>query len=306
MTTTLVCGHLNPDTDSITAAFTVAELLYQRGIKAKPVALGTPTPETQFILDKFGVSAPEVIESFDDQEVFLVDTSDLTQLPDTSKATICGVIDHHKVGALTTSNPIEYWAQPWGCTATIVKHVYDFYNIKMTKISAGLSLGAILSDTLLFKSPTTTAVDEQVAEDLARLSGIDDVYEFGMEIFRIKSSIEGISANDLLMRDYKEFEMNGKKIGCGQIEVMELAMIDNVRAELQETVNQAQKERKCDTLLLVVTDLMKEGSELILASNTPDEINTAFAQNLQADPWVSGLMSRKKQIVPNLEKVFAK
>ncbi len=301
----LVIGHMNPDTDSIISAIAVADLYSKRGTEAKAVAQGAPTPETEFVMGKFGLTAPEVVEDVAGQKLVLVDFSDLAQAPKgIGEAEILGIVDHHKLGDVTTSNPLEIWTWPVGCTGTVIKSMYDFYGVELPKSIAGGLLCAILSDTVMFKSPTCTDADKKAVEALAALAGVADVMALGMEMFKVKSAVDGASMKDLVFRDYKDFDMNGNKVGIGQLEVVDLSILDKVKAGLQEEITKVKSEGR-HSVFLLLTDIMKEGSEMLIVSDDPSVVEKAFGVKAEGTSvWLDGVMSRKKQVVPNFEKAF--
>lgn len=303
--TALVIGHMNPDTDSIVSALAAAELYTKRGIAAKAVAQGAPTPETEFVLKKFGMSAPEVVSTVAGQKLYLVDYSDLAQAPEGIKeAELLGIVDHHKLGDVTSSNPVEIWAWPVGCTCTVLKSMYDFYGVEISKGIAGCMMCAILSDTVMFKSPTCTEADKKAVEALAKIAGVADVMAVGMDMFKVKSAVEGASMKDLVFRDYKDFDMNGKKVGIGQLEVIDLSMLDAVKAGLLEEITRVKGEGR-HSVFLLLTDIMKEGSEMLIVSDDASVVEKAFGVKAAGTSvWLDGVMSRKKQVVPNFEKAF--
>ncbi|MEG6506841.1 manganese-dependent inorganic pyrophosphatase [Nitratidesulfovibrio sp. 1201_IL3209] len=301
----LVLGHMNPDTDSIIAAIGVADLMTKRGIEAKPVAQGACTPETEFVLGKFGLKAPEVVTSVAGQKVILVDTTERAQLPaDLSDAELLGVVDHHKLGDVTTPNPLEMWVWPVGCSCTVIKAMYDFYGIEVPKAIAGGLLCAILSDTVMFKSVTCTPEDKKAVEALAKIAGVSDVMALGMEMFKVKSAVEGASMKDLVFRDYKDFDMGGNKVGIGQLEVVDLSILEPVKAGLYEEITRVKGEGR-HSVFLLLTDIMKEGSEMLIVSDDAAVVEKAFGVKAEGKSvWLDGVMSRKKQVVPNFEKAF--
>lgn len=303
--TALVIGHMNPDTDSIVSALAAAELYTKRGIAAKAVAQGAPTPETEFVLKKFGLTAPEVVSTVAGQKLYLVDYSDLAQAPEGIKeAEVLGIVDHHKLGDVTTSNPLEIWTWPVGCTCTVLKNMYDFYGVEINKSIAGGLLCAILSDTVMFKSPTCTDADKKAVEALAKIAGVSDVMALGMEMFKVKSAVDGASMKDLVFRDYKDFDMNGKKVGIGQLEVVDLSILDKVKAGLFEEITRVKGEGR-HSVFLLLTDIMKEGSEMLIVSDDASVVKKAFGVDPNGTSvWLPGVMSRKKQVVPNFEKAF--
>lgn len=300
----LVVGHKNPDTDSIISAIAVADVMSKRGVEAKAVAQGAVTPETAFILDKFGLKAPEVVTSVAGQKVILVDHSDLPQAPaDLKDAEVIAIVDHHKLGDVTTSSPLLMWVWPAGCTCTVIKGMYDFYGIEVPKNIAGGMLCAILSDTVIFKSPTTTDDDKKAVEALAKIAGVADYKALGMDMFKVKSAVDGVSARDLVFRDYKDFEMNGKKVGIGQLEVIDLAMLDKVKGDLAAEIKAVKAEGR-HSVFLLLTDIMKEGSEMLICSDDAGVVEKAFGVKGDTSVWLPKVMSRKKDVVPKFEAAF--
>lgn len=303
----IVFGHKNPDTDSVCAAIAVADLKSKLGVQTTAAAQGELNPESKFVLDKFGLSAPEVITSGEGKQVILVDHSDLSQsLDDLSKAEILGIVDHHKLGDVTTPNPLECWIWPVGCTCTVIKSMYDFYGVEIPKNIAGIMLCAILSDTVIFKSATCTDADKKACEELAKISGQSDMMALGMEMFKVKSAVEGTPPRDLIFRDYKDFNMSGKKVGIGQLEVVDLSILEPVKDDLYEEMKKVKDEGGRHSVFVLLTDIMKEGSEMLVLSDDPSVVEKAFGKAVDGKSvWLDGVMSRKKQVVPNFEKAFA-
>lgn len=301
----LVMGHKNPDTDSIISAIAGADLYTRRGLFASPAAQGKPAPETEFVLNYFGLSAPPIVNDVKHRDVYLVDFSDLGQAPENlGEAAIRGIIDHHKLGDITTDAPLEAWIWPVGCTATVIQNMFDFYNVELSRPIAGGLLGAILSDTVLFKSPTTTELDKKAIEILAPIAQVKDPFRLGMEMFRVKSAVQGADPRDLIFRDYKDFDMNGKKVGIGQLEVIDLDMLQDVKEDLKAELEKVKKEGR-HSVCLLLTDIMKGGSELLVISDEPELIEKALDIKRNGDTvWLPGVMSRKKQVVPNFQKAF--
>ncbi len=303
----LVFGHKNPDTDTVVAAIAIADLKSKTGVETKAIALGELNPETKFVLDKNGVDAPETVTSVAGQKVFIVDTSDTAQCPDDlGEAEVLGVFDHHKLGDLTTPNPIEMWVWPVGCSCTVIKSMYDFYGVEIPKNIAGAMLCAILSDTVIFKSATCTDTDKEAAGALAKMVGVSDLQSLGMEMFKVKSAVEGTPIRELVFRDYKDFKMAGKGVGIGQLEVVDLSILDKVKDELHADIKKLKEEKGHQAVYLMLTDIMKEGTELLIAADDESFVEKAFgATPKDGRVWLDGVMSRKKQVVPNFEKVYA-
>jgi manganese-dependent inorganic pyrophosphatase len=303
-----VIGHANPDTDSVTSAIALAAFCNAQGQEAKAcmqIAAADLNPESTTVLKRFGLAAPEFVSDVAGKTVALVDFSDIAQGPaGLDSAELVAVVDHHKIGDVTTNNPILFRAEPVGCTGTVLNKMYKEAGIAIPKEIAGGMLAAILSDTVNFKSPTCTEDDKVAVADLKVIAGVDDTEELFMEMLKAKSAVDGVPAKDLLFRDYKDFDMNGNKVGVGQLE---LATLDQVAA-VREALVGAMKEVKADgrhTVLLMLTDVVKEGTDLVVLSDDEALIEKAFGGKLDGGcMWIDGMMSRKKQTVPNLQTAF--
>ena len=336
-----VFGHKNPDTDSVIGAIALAELQNQRGIPSSPKVQGSTNPETNFVMQRFGIKPPRIIESVAGRQVSLVDFSDLAQAPNGfESSTIVSLVDHHKLGDVTTASPLEMWVWPVGCCNTILKSMYDFYGGYVPTYLAGGMLCAILSDTVLFRSPTTTEADRRAANELAEIAGVTDIMALGMDMFRAKSDLHD-SADNLFQRDYKEFDINGRKVGIGQLELMDASMIDAIKADLFKAARKLMEEHGCHTVMFLATDIIKEGSQMLVASRDLSVTEKAFHVTLNtyrmpkvrqvapayarddmsdyhesqgtphapwsdalAEQWMPGMMSRKKQVLPFLMDAF--
>lgn len=304
--TTYVCGHSNPDSDSICSAISLAYLKTQLGEPCTPARQGEISPETKFILDKFNLPLPELKTHFAGTNLYITDYSDLAQAPvDLKEANILGIVDHHKLGDITTSTPLECWIRPVGCTNTIVKEMFDHYKIEIPKDIAGAMMCAILSDTVIFKSPTCTKADTKAVKELAKIAGIEDFKALGMEMFLVKSAVKGASPRTLLMRDFKDFDMGGNKIGIGQLEVVDLSVFDDMKKDLLEDMKNFKFEGARHSVLLLLTDIMVEGSQLLVVSDDESIVEKAFGVKIENNEvWLNGVLSRKKQIIPFMEKQF--
>lgn len=302
-----ICGHIIPDSDSVCSAISLAYLLNKIGKPATPARQGELNPETKYILEKFGFDAPILKTSFAGDELFITDYSDLAQAPkELDKTTIVGIVDHHKLGDITTSAPLECWIRPVGCTNTIVKEMYDYHKVEIPSNIAGIMMCAILSDTVIFKSPTCTEVDVKTVEELAKIAKIQDFKAVGLEMFKVKSQVYGTPIRDLVKRDYKNFDMHGKKVGVGQLEVVDGSVFDKIKDDLMADIKKLKNEEKLHTVVLLLTDIMKEGSEVLVISDDTAIFEKAFNCKLQDNKvWLDGCLSRKKQIIPFLEPAFA-
>ena len=301
------CGHTTPDSDSICSAISLGYLLNKIGREAIPARQGPISPETQFILDRFGFEAPLLKTEFAGEELLITDYSDKGQAPaDIDKAIVVGIVDHHKLGDITTSTPLECWIRPVGCTNTIVKEMYDFHKVEIPANIAGIMMCAILSDTVIFKSPTCTEADIKAVRELAKICEIEDFGAVGMEMFKVKSQVIGTPIRDLVMRDYKNFDMHGTKVGVGQLEVVDGSVFDDIKDELMADIKKVKEENNLHTVALLLTDIIKEGSEVLVASDDNSIFEKAFNCKLEDNKvWLDGCLSRKKQIIPFLEPAFS-
>ncbi len=306
--TIFVTGHSNPDTDSVTAAIGFATLLNAQGQDAKAcmqTSLDKLNPESTVVLERFGLTAPQEMNDVAGKTIALVDFSDIGQAPaGITDAEVVAIVDHHKIGDVTTNQPILFRAEPVGCTGTVLNKMFKDAGVAIPKDVAGGMLAAILSDTVNFKSPTCTDDDKAAVAELKTVAGVDDTDSLFMDMLKAKSSVAGVPAKDLLFRDYKDFDMKGNKVGVGQLE---LATLDQV-ADIRDDLIAAMKEVKADgrhTVLLMLTDVVKEGTDLVVISDDEALIEGAFDGKLEGiSMWVDGMMSRKKQTVPNLQTAF--
>jgi manganese-dependent inorganic pyrophosphatase len=300
------CGHKIPDSDSIVGAIAMAYLQKKLGNETKAVRQGDINPETAYILEKFNLETPELKTSFAGDDLFMVDYNNYTEGPDDLKeANLLGIVDHHKLGGLSTSAPLEAWIRPVGCSNTIIKEMFDYYKVEIPTNIAGAMMCAILSDTVIFKSPTCTKIDTRVCKELASIAGIEDFKAVGMEMFKVKSAVDGVPTRELVKRDFKNFDMYGKKVGVGQLEVVDLSIFDERRDELISDIKALKEEDGCDTVLLLLTDIIAMGSQILVATNSPEVVEKAWNVKIENDQfWLQGCLSRKKQIIPFLEPAF--
>ena len=292
----LVFGHKNPDTDSICSSLVMTNLKNKLGIDAKSCRLGEVRKEAEFVLNYFGVEPPEFLESVGSEDsCCLVDHNEYGQSVDgLQDATILEIVDHHKLGGITTATPLSMTLRPVGCTNTILYNMYIENNVEISKPIAGLMLSAILSDTLIFRSPTTTELDIEAGKALAKIAEVD--YEkYGMEMFKAGTSLDGYSVEEIVNMDFKAFDMGTKKVGIGQVMTLDIDSVLSKKDEFLAYINSSE----FDMLYLAITDNIKEGSYMLYKS--PDEIvANAFNVEPAQGVFVDGLVSRKKQLVPNL------
>jgi len=301
-----VVGHSSPDTDSVAGAIAYAHYLKSTGTDAVACAQSaTLNPETTLFLKKFGLATPQVFTDAGVKDVSLVDFSDIAQAPaNIGKANIVAIVDHHKIGDITTNSPIFFYAQPVGCTCTVLYEMYTTNKVALPKNIAGAMLAAILSDTVNFKSPTCTPADKTAVAALKGVSGVSDTDGLFMDMLKAKSAVDGVPIKDLLFRDYKDFDMGGKKVGIGQLELATLDQVAKMRNDLYKAVAALKADGR-HTVLFMLTDVVKEGTDLMVASDDPALIEKAFKGKLSGQSmWIDGMMSRKKQAVPPLQKAF--
>ena len=304
---TYIFGHTTPDSDSVVGAISLSYLKNNLGEDTVPTRQGDVNPETQWILERFGYDAPALKTEYAGENVYLIDFMESSQSPkDIAEATILGIVDHHKLGDLKTDAPLEMWVRPVGCSNTIVKQMFDYYDVEIPKEIAGMMMCAILSDTVIFKSPTCTKEDTKACKELAQIVGIDDYKAVGMEMFIVKSDVLSATPRELVLRDFKDFNMGSNTIGVGQLEVVDLSVFDTMKEDLFAAMNELKAEGGRHSVLLLLTDIMQEGSQLLVLSDKADKIENAFDIALENDQaWLKGVMSRKKQIIPFLEKQFS-
>ena len=300
------CGHKIPDSDSIVSAIAMAYLQNALGNEATAVRQGDINPESAYILEKFNLKAPQLRTSFANCDLFMTDYNNYSEAPDDVKeANIVGIVDHHKLGGLITSAPLDVWIRAVGCTNTIVKEMFDYYEVEIPKDIAGAMMCAILSDTVIFKSPTCTKVDVKITKELALIAGIKDFKAIGLEMFKVKSQVDGVSSIDLIKRDFKNFDMHGTKVGIGQLEVVDLSVFDNKKEDLLIAMNELKEENNYDTVLLLLTDIMAMGSQILVSTNSLDNVQKAWNVEVKDNQfYLDGCLSRKKQVIPFLEPTF--
>ncbi len=302
-----VVGHKSPDTDSVAAAISYANLKNQLGMPDIyiPAAAGEINNETKFVLEHFSVPVPETITDAKGKKIILVDHNEVAQAVDNIKeATLMEVVDHHKIGDIQTGSPIFFHNEPVGSTATIISAMYDQYKIPITREMAGVMISAILSDTVLFKSPTCTEKDKEQVAKLAKITG-EDYQQYGIAMLTAKSDISSKTVRDIVKGDYKNFDFAGTKAGVGQIEVMDLSVLVPRKKEILEDMEKVRKEEGLSFVLIMLTDVMKEASDLLFVGKPVDKFEKAFEGKMEnSSIYKKGVLSRKKQVIPPLEAAF--
>ena len=303
--TTLVFGHKAPDTDSTGSPIIWAWYLNQiKGVAAKPVLLGEPNTEALFMLDHWKLDKPEIIADVaDDQPCVIVDTNNPAELPaNINGADIRAIIDHHKlVGGLETKGPIDIRIEPLACTATIMWKMIGDDLAQAPKSVKGAMLTCILSDTLEFRSPTTTQEDKAIAYALAEDLGVN-ISEYAAAMFAAKSDVSAFSDAELLRMDSKEYEVAGTKFRVSVLETTAPDVVLDRKASIMKTMTSVAAEDGVDQVLLFVVDILNEQATMLIPNDlTKSVAEKSFGATVEGDAVVlPGIMSRKKQIIPNL------
>lgn len=301
-----IFGHKNPDTDSICSAIVKQKLNRKLGYqKCFAKRLGNINKETQYVLDYLKMEAPECIEKVDEgQEVILVDHNEFNQsVEGIEKAKIIGVIDHHRISNFETSEPLYYTARPYGCTSTILYKEYKQRGLEIDKEEAILMASAIISDTLLLKSPTTTKQDERALEKLEKIAGID-IKAYGLEMLKAGTDLGDFTEEQLINLDAKCFEKNGKKCVIAQVNTVSIEEVLKRQNDIENVIMNKMKEENIYLFVFVITDILNSNSEIIaLGENAREAIENAFDKKLENNrAFLEGVVSRKKQLLPNIDK----
>jgi manganese-dependent inorganic pyrophosphatase len=303
MRKTLIFGHKNPDTDTITSALVYADLKSKIGMDVEPVRLGEVNGETQYALDYFKVEAPRLVDTVANEtdSVILVDHNERQQsADDIEEVSVLEVIDHHRIANFETADPLYYRAEPVGCTATILNKMYKEKGVEVTKEMAGLMLSAIISDSLLFKSPTCTGEDVAAAKELAEIAGVD-AQEYGLEMLKAGADMSSKSIGELVTLDAKEFSMGTAKVEVAQVNVVDTNDVLGRQTDIEAAIETLIKEKGLDLFLLVVTDILENDSTALALGSKTAEVEKAFNVKLENNTaLLKGVVSRKKQIVPVL------
>jgi manganese-dependent inorganic pyrophosphatase len=262
------------------------------------------------VLDKedkvMGLISQRNLLDMSKQQVILVDHNESTQSVDgIESAEVLEVIDHHRIGGITTTSPVYFRNQPLGCTSTIIAQLYQENQIEIDPIMAGIMCSAILSDTLCFKSPTCTPLDEAVARYLANIAGIDPE-EHAANMFRAGSQIGNKTEEEIFYQDFKTFSVEGFQMGVGQLTVIGSDMVDELQKRMLPYMSQVLERTHLDMVFLMLTDIMKESTDLLYVGDNKkisltEIVSSAF--DVEAGESLShlpGVVSRKKQMMPNL------
>lgn len=299
----LVFGHKNPDTDTICSAIAYANLKSALGVNAEPIRLGEINSETKYALEYFQVNEPRLVEkvSQEAKQVILVDHNEKQQsADDIDDVRILEVIDHHRIANFQTSDPLYYRAEPVGCTATILNKLYKENGVKIKKEIAGLMLSAIISDSLLFKSPTCTDEDVAAARELAKIAEVD-ADSFGLEMLKAGADLSDKTVEQLVTLDSKGFDMGDHKVMIAQVNAVDTNDVLARKKEIEDAIEAIIAKENLDLFLFVVTDILTNDSIGLALGKMTNAVESAF--NVELDNHTAalkGVVSRKKQIVPVL------
>ncbi|MBB5174263.1 manganese-dependent inorganic pyrophosphatase [Texcoconibacillus texcoconensis] len=303
-----VFGHQSPDTDSICSAIVYTHLKKVLGLNAEPVRLGEINKETEYVLNYFEVEEPQLRDEVSEEvsQVILVDHNERQQsVSDLDKVQILEVIDHHRIANFETESPLYYRAEPVGCTTTILYKLFKEQQVEIEPKIAGLMLSAIISDTLLFKSPTCTPEDEKVAQELASIANVN-LEEYGLDMLKAGADMQGKSIEEILTMDKKEFSMGEHKVQVAQVNVIDENDILIRKKEVEEEMNRSVDGNELDLFVLAVTNILSNNTVALAVGEQQQAVEKAFDVSLEdGQATLEGVVSRKKQIVPQLTQVLS-
>ncbi len=305
MANVLVFGHQNPDNDAIMSTVVLSQLLNQleyQGNTYTACCLGPLPAESAKLLEDAGVPAPTLIDAIEPaaegaepQLVILTDHNEPGQsVAGLENATVFGVVDHHRFGDFTTAAPLHIVALPWGSSCSIVAKLFEVMGVEPTDAQAKLLLSAMMTDTLMLKSPTATAVDAAIAAKLGEQLGVDPV-KFDMEVFLTRPS-GSFTAEQMVGNDIKMFEVAGTKLLIGQYETVDKSRALGMIPEIREAMRAYQAEKAADGIVLCITDIMEEGSQVLLEGDTATAQKGLQIEDVAEGVWMPGVLSRKKQV----------
>ena len=302
----LIFGHKNPDTDSICSSI-VHEILDKKNgwNDTKAVRLGNINKETSYVLNYLGIDAPELIESVDEgQDVILVDHNEFSQsVNGIEKAKILAVTDHHRIANFETSEPLYYTAKPYGCTATILFEEFKRLGHKIERKEAILMLSAIISDTLLFKSPTCTKYDISACEELASITNID-INTYGLDMLKAGTDLSDFTEEELINIDSKEFVKDDFKVQIAQVNTACIEDVLKSKVGIEKSMTNFMNMNNSKLFVFLITDIINSNSQAIVLGDTSvfeKAFNTSINDNMA---FLEGVVSRKKQVAPVILNVL--
>ena len=297
---TYIFGHKNPDTDSIITSIVMANLEKELGNEdVVACRLGMVNKETEYVLNYVGVEAPELIEDLEDgAEVIIVDTANPGELiPNLANVKIKKIVDHHQV-LLNTAYPVYYRAEPVGCTETIMYKLYKENGIKIDKKIATLMMSAIISDTLLLKSPTCTDDDKKALEELSKISELD-YNTYGMDMLKAGTDLSSFTIEQILNLDAKAIALKDVKSIIAQVNTASIPEVMKMQKELEDGMKKIIKEKDLDLFMFLITDIVNSNTQTIALGERADIVEKAYSVKLENNSaLLKGVVSRKKQVVP--------
>ena len=301
----LVFGHKNPDTDTICSAIAYVELKNKLGKDVKAVRLGEINEETKYALNYFKVEKPELVENVAGREIILVDHNERTQTADGfEEAKVLELIDHHRISNFNVDEPLYARVEPVGCTATIILKLFKENSLTPSKETAGLMLSAIISDTLLFKSPTCTQCDAKAGKELAEIARVD-LKEYGLEMLKAGTALGDKSEAELLNMDMKIFEIDSAKIGVAQVNTVNEAEVLERKEKLLAEIDNIIAKEGLKFFMLAITNILTNDSAALISGDGNDVVEKAFGEKVDSNlVTLKGVVSRKKQIIPPLTKAI--
>lgn len=300
----LIFGHKSPDTDTICSAIVMENLQKKLGKEVEAVRLGNLNKETEYVLNYLGINAPRMIEKVENgQEVILVDHNEFSQSVDNiENAKIKMVVDHHRICDFQTSEPLYYRAEPVGCTCTILYKLYKENNIEIDKTIASLMMSAIISDTLLLKSPTKTVEDENAVKELEKISGLN-AQVYGLDMLKAGTDLSGFTADELISLDCKVCALKDKNAKVAQVNTADINDMMNRKEEIEQAINADIEKNNLDLFVFAITDIINSNSQAIVLGKNTDIFEKGFNKKLENNTaFLPGVVSRKKQILPVLQE----
>lgn len=304
MSTVYVFGHKHPDNDAILSSVMYAQLMNQvdDGNTYVPKRLGEMPTESAAILKSWDFPDPDLLEEIpaakegeERQKVVLCDHNEEVQsVHGLRNADIVGVVDHHRIANFHTSSPIFFVTLPWGSSCSIVRYLFKAYGFEPTVAQASCLLSAMLTDTVMLKSPTTTDIDREYVYEFGERLGLNP-YDFGMNIF-LNRATDTYSPDEMVAHDIKCFEVNDKRVFIGQYETVDKSAALKIIPEIREAMERFRKAKNGDTLVLCVTDIMEEGSQILMCGDTALPERGLNIKDVPEGVWMPGVLSRKKQV----------
>ena len=300
----LIFGHKNPDTDTICSAIAKEKIERKKGENVEAVRLGNINKETQYILNYLGIEAPRMIDNVEEgQKVMLVDHNEFNQsVNGIENAKILSVTDHHRIANFETAEPLYYNAKPYGCTSTLLYEEFKQLGYSIEREEAILMASAIISDTLLLKSPTTTENDKIALEKLTESAGIDK-NKYGLDMLKAGTDLDEFSAEQLINLDAKSLDKNGTKFVIAQVNTVNIEDVLKRKEEIENAISEEINNKELSLFVLAITDILNSNSQIIALGSKKEIVEKAFDSKLENNTmFLKGVVSRKKQLLPNIDK----